>query len=512
MSNDFNFDNGGYVPTNDFKFGGVIWEAGITSTFGINEQSGFALTYDVGIQSILGINDSHFGENAGNLITIIPPSVVYTFYLTLTGANDSLEDYEITQLKTVQFRLKRNGESSYIGVSAIYLQEAETEIDARPNGTLVLSMASKYQGFELLREDLFELDFSDVRYDIGSTSRSITINGYGALTYEWDIVFLLNAIQKRVNQDGRVNYRFTRPDFYVRPGYKVVYGLESFTVDEVAFYVGENEFYMDVYCEKNSLIGLNINDKIRIYSLETDRYRKFFATLTGSADGLSDVQLPFIESIELRLKSGGVASYLSITVMYSDELKDAIDERPNGDIVISVMDGPNASIEQFVVVNFNEISYSILSDKRTATLVGYKQIGFSSNDGENYSPSQIISERVLNDGSFYLKSVNVNVDLRPGWTCLYGGKEYRVGDVTMIFQPTFESVEFYNGITLETDDELLSEVGLNAVIGTNAFNYPESPNGFGTTIASRVSINGVEIAYHDESNLAFMCETFCEKL
>lgn len=495
-------------PDNEAEIGfsdeiGVLYYPvkGFSSTIGFNENLGTVRDYEVGITSILGLSDSPFAENSGNLIPYHPANMRYKFYLTLTGANDSLDDYEIKQLKTIQFRMKSGEESSYLGISAIYSEEKETEIDSRSNGTLILEMASVYEGVEVLRETLMEVDFSDVRYDIGSNNRSITINGYRALTYNHDISYLVDATFKRINQDGRISYRFSRPDFYLRPGWEAVYGLEKFTVDEVAFYVGENTFEMDVYFEPDTLSGENQNDIYQRRWYPTYRERKLFVTLTGSEDAVEDYSFTNVFHLEIR-KKAGAASYASVTLLYSKETQDAIDARPNGDIVIYVQDGIDASPEELLTVNFNNLSSQLLQKSRTITIAGFKQVPYAT--GVTYTPVNIISERVEENGDYYVRSATPNINIKPGCTITYGGKTFIAGKVSFNFASQNEWMEISNTANINVDrytDEIL---GITDEIISNTFyrdNNGEST--FGINDSPHVSINDVENAYHDTSNIGF---------
>lgn len=480
-----------------------------SSILGLNDNVVCVQQYSTGFQAGIGLNDSSNGENAGNLLFEIPANVTYKFYLTLTGANDSLSDYEITQLKTIQLRMKSGSESSYLGVTSIYSGVAQTAIDLRKNGTLILEMASYYEGVQLLRENLMEVDFADVRYDIGSSSRSITINGYKALSYDNDVVFLDNVIHKKTSQDGRVSYRFARPNFYVRPGYKVVHGLENFIVDEVAFYVGNSNFHMDLYFDSDTISGTNQSDIYQSYLSSTDRERKFTALLTGSQDSLSDYNFSSIVAIQVRFRAGN-RSYASLKVLHSQEMQDAITARPHGDIIINVIDGIGASSEQFITVNFNEVSYDLLASSRSATLVGYKVINFTF--ANSYSPVDVISERVKDDGSSYLKSISPNVDITPGYTLSYNGKSFIAGEVNFNFQEFSQYMEVFSIANVENEAHAESILDLKGSVVSNIFYKPYTDQEIGYDDNAHVSKNGIQQTYHDSCEVGFNEFIGCEKV
>jgi hypothetical protein len=499
--NPFSPDNEGNIGFNVEAEVSYYPVKGFSDIIGFFGETRNVKQYALGIEEGIGFNVSPIGENAGDLLEKIPANVTYKFYLTLTGANDGLDDYEITRLKTIQFRMKSGSESSYLGITAMYSQAAETEIDARSNGTLVLEMASVYEGLEVLRETLMEVSFSDVRYDLGSSSQSITINGYGTLSYDVDVVYLANAIAKKTTQNGRVNYRFARPNFYLRPGYKVVYGVENFTADEVSFYVGENKFYMDVYFDPSTLSGLNTNEIYRRYSLPTDRKRRFFAKLTGSQDATDDYIFSGIIDIQVRLNFGK-KSYASINVLHSQEAQDAIVARPNGDIVIEVIDGVGASLEEFVTVNFNEVSYNLLPSSRTITLVGYKTIQFTS--GVIFEPTEVIAKGVDGGGFANITSNVPNLSVTPGFNIVYDGLDFIAGEVYFNFQQFSQQMSIKDTITITTENPSDTELGLTGSVVSNIFyrdNHSESILGIDNF--SNVSINDVEEAHHDTCEIGF---------
>lgn len=499
--NPLNPDNEGEIGFSD-EVGATHYPVkGFSAILGLDDEAIPVRQYDKGVESTLGFNDSGVAENAGNLLIEIPANVTYKFYLTLTGANDSLDDYEIERLKTIQFRMKSGTESSYLGITAMYSEAAETAIDARPNGTLVLEMASVYEGVEVLREDLMEVGFSDVRYDLGSSSQSISINGYGALTYDSDVVFLANATSKKTAQDGRITYRFARPNFYLRPGYKVVYGLENFTADEISFYVGENKFYMDVYFDSSTLSGLNANDIYQRYALSTDRERQFFVTLTGSQDSTDDYIFSGIIDIQVRL-SFGKRSYASVKVLHSQEVQDAIVARPNGDIVIEVIDGVGGSLTEFVTVNFNDVSYDLLPMSRTATLVGYKTIQFIS--GTVYTPIEVVAKGVDGGGFANVRTNAPNLSVTPGYNVVYDGLDFVAGEVNFNFQQFSQQMTIRDTITITTENPSDTTLGLLGEAVSNTFYRSNSSESeLGLTGQPHVSFNAVENAYHDTCGIGF---------
>lgn len=484
-------DNEGEIGFDDTIGANYYPVKGFSATFGLDDEVMPVRQYDKGAESTLGFNDSPVAENAGNLIPSIPANATYKFYLTLTGANDSLEDYEVENLKTIQFRMKMDGESSYLGVTAMYSVDAETQIELRPNGTLVLTMASFYGGVQTLSEELMEVDFSDARYDIGGTSASISLNGYGVLTYDQDVSYLVDATYKRINQDGRISYRFPRPDFYLRPGWNAVYGMERFLVDEVSFTVGDNKFEMEVYFQPETLSGENDNNIYRRHWSDADRILQFTVTLTGSQDSVDDYSFEDIFHLEIRKKAGS-RSYASVTFIYTKANEDAIVARPNGDIKIEVADGIGASPQELITVNFNDLSYSFIPINRTITIAGFKQINYGS--GNSFTPTNVITERVEENGDIYVRSTTPDVNITPGYTITYGAKTFIAGKVSFNFAENSHWMEISNIANVSFDRHSEGEIGFAGASISNIFYPVESPSEIGFDDSPKVSINDEEDA------------------
>lgn len=461
----------------------------VEATIGFDDEINTLRQYSFGTDEEIGFSETIGGENIGDQRPYIPTGLVYNFYVTLTGANDSLDDYPIEKLKTLQLRMK-DGESSFVVLSAIYSVEAETQIGLRPNGTLIIEMASYYQGQEVLREELFEVDFQDARYDVGATSQSLVINGYKILTYDFDTVYLEDATSQRTLQDGRVVYRFARPDFYVRPTHIVAYGDQRFTANEVLMYIGERKSYMDVYYDSTESSGQNDYEHYRQWEMDYVKPRKFIAVLTGTPDGKTDYTFDGLVRFECRFNPG-IPSYMSATVIYSDSAASAVDERPNGDISIYIVDGIDATPVEYVAVNFNDVSYDLQSTNRTMTLVGYRQFTFVDNTVEL---TNVTSQRVLDDGQFYVRDViDPDITIRPGNTLIYNDREFLTGKVIYSFDSGLEVMEVYTFINSTQEIGNEETIGIEGDSRTNYFYKPYAENEVGFTNYSRIVVNGSDI-------------------
>ena len=178
----------------------------------------------------------HITPNTGypEIFQIMNPSILY--YFILTGAPDSLDD-ETIPISSFQARY-RSDASTYLSV---VIPDGATWIDAveaRPNGELVIKMALAtagviYQNDEILR---VSLDADGIRYDAGSTSKSITLVGHKVESFESpQTIELSDVVYRRQNGDGTITLRCAAPNIYLRPGDTAEYGDDSITVDTISY-------------------------------------------------------------------------------------------------------------------------------------------------------------------------------------------------------------------------------------------------------------------------------------
>ena len=501
-------DNEGEIGF-DEEIGAVYFPAkGISEEIGFTGDAVVVRSYEVGQQSTLGLTASAVAENIGNQRPNIPEGMTYKFYVTLTGANDSLGDYELPQLKTLQLQMKTEDQNSQATISMVYSEEAEAQIDLRPNGTLVIYMASVYHGAEITREELIELDFADARHDLGGTSQSTTIHGSGAGAYDYDSVYLDALISSRTSQAGRTTYKFARPNFYIKPGYLVAYEDERFIADEISFYMAPTEQYMEVAFDPETYSGSTDYDRYQRHYVSGYRYRKFRAILTGSADSKSDLEFSGLQSLDVRFKPGA-PSYVSIVVAYEKGMKALIAERPNGDIEVYSQEGEEAE-ELFATANFNEVSYQENPQSRIATLTGYRTIQFTA--GGNGVINSVDLRQVQPGGKVKLRSPLPGLDIKPMQLISYGGVTYLSGEIRFQFNGLSELMEMetYSNINVEKLSE--GELGLTGEAISNTFYPKESTSEFGVSEDVHVSHNDVEHAVVEEEGIGFQAFIVAEKV
>ena len=170
---------------------------------------------------------------------IKPPAEVATYKAVITGAPDSLPDFDL-KISSFNSRL-RSARNSYLSVVVPNARDIIDDIEARPNGELVL-----YQVLSDVNTELGRVNFQDLRPDEGASSGvTATISGYKQKTYS--------------SPDG---HEITTQSYYSRSGGKsrirapLIQGVEpadtilsngiTFIADTVILIGTPNRVYMEI--------------------------------------------------------------------------------------------------------------------------------------------------------------------------------------------------------------------------------------------------------------------------
>lgn len=146
----------------------------------------------------------------------------------------------------------------------------------------------------------------------------------------------------------------------------------------------------------------------------------YLFTLTGSTDGLDDIEIP-ITSLQARLRSGD-PTYLKVVLPYSSSNAAAISARPNGDLEIDLallVDGEYTHRETIISVNFEDVRIDQGPMSQSISLTGHKQ--------ETYG-----SQSITLINPIYKNSINGELRYRFAEPCvhLHPGDSVTVGDDT----------------------------------------------------------------------------------
>ena len=221
----WNYGRLGFFAISDGLIPGIEQEAGRIDQIGFSGVSG-GLNYTAWLKQNADI--------AG-----------YRYYAKITGDADGLEGYSLTGLKNFQIRM-RSSTSSYLSLSLDYNDSHLSAINSRPNGKIAVDIAAMIFGKESLREELLSATVESVRYDKGSSSRSITLTGYVELESSSGVSVLRGVTLETMLSTGLLRFRCAQPDFYLRPGDVATYEGGQITVDSVSISVSPTSQYMDV--------------------------------------------------------------------------------------------------------------------------------------------------------------------------------------------------------------------------------------------------------------------------
>jgi hypothetical protein len=155
---------------------------------------------------------------------------------------------------------------------------------------------------------------------------------------------------------------------------------------------------------------------------------RYYCTITGAADGTTDIEVP-ISSFQARKRSG-YSTYLSVVVP-GVAYADAIDARPNGDIVIDMaylISGVESQREEIVRAEIEQINIQEGPGSRSITLIGHKDQTFIAKESRLYDPVY----KARTDGSLSYRFAVPDLWLNPGDTAQVGSDEFTVDTVVMM--------------------------------------------------------------------------------
>ena len=161
-------------------------------------------------------------------------------------------------------------------------------------------------------------------------------------------------------------------------------------------------------------------------SFDINQFTKEFAdvyflfTLTGSADGESDIEIP-ITSFQCRQRSED-STYLNVVVPGLD-YADEIVARSNGDLQIDMAYKEGESYlqrETIIEVHLEDVRVDEGENNQSITLTGHKQSTYSA---QAITVSNVIYKRTSN-GAITLRLAQPNVHIRAGNEITYGSDTF----------------------------------------------------------------------------------------
>lgn len=172
---------------------------------------------------------------------VAPPAVelpavieTVTYSAKLTGAPDSLTDISLP-ISSFNARL-RSARESYISIVVPHGGQFIEEIEARPNGEIVI-----YQN----ASEIARVNFQDLRLDKGPTATTLTLSGYKQVTYSDPGSWSYSSHSYYSKSGGKSRVRM-QANINIKPGdYMTVEGA-TFVVDTVTLIGSVNRVYMEL--------------------------------------------------------------------------------------------------------------------------------------------------------------------------------------------------------------------------------------------------------------------------
>jgi len=152
---------------------------------------------------------------------------ILRYYLTITGAVDSLSDIDIP-MASFQAR-RRSGSPTYLS-AVIPTIEYIDSIAARSNGTIRIDQGYEQNGVVLQRETIIETDIERADTYLGSVNQSIVLTGYTTSTFSAKTLDLTGSVLRSL-VNGKINVRMANPYVFLNPG-------DTVNIDEDTFIVG----------------------------------------------------------------------------------------------------------------------------------------------------------------------------------------------------------------------------------------------------------------------------------
>lgn len=179
--------------------------------------------------NVLAFSDALFIERAerqGYMIAMIARG-------TLTGGPDSLPDLPL-DIISYSGSTRVTGED-YLSIIVANTPGMQTEIDARPNGDLLLNVGVRDNfGTEWL-VTLIDVNLEEVRPDQGPTTSKISLSGYKGVTYSNPQPRDVAKVNYTSVSSGRQRVRHPGIEAEVRPGDTLTAGAISFVVDQITY-------------------------------------------------------------------------------------------------------------------------------------------------------------------------------------------------------------------------------------------------------------------------------------
>lgn len=183
--------------------------------------------------------EMELSSNSPSAVWGLEPEDIYVskvvYSLTLTGAEDGLEDLEIP-MSSFQYRIK----SSSPAYMACVVPDSATwldEVNNRSNGQMVVRKGYEFPNGSRQMEEIARVDFESIRFDRGVMNDSLTIVGSRNTSLATAKDRPIDGVSfAGLQSDGKKRIRAT-VDLFLRPGDTCIYGDDEIVVEYISYFV-----------------------------------------------------------------------------------------------------------------------------------------------------------------------------------------------------------------------------------------------------------------------------------
>lgn len=186
--------------------------------------------------------------------------------------------------------------------------------------------------------------------------------------------------------------------------------------------------------------GLNYSAYIR--AVGSSIGYAYEATLTGAADGLSDLVITGLKSIAIRLRQG-TPSYLAVSLVYDADVLSAIQARSNGDLVVDMLakvDGEESLRETLLDAGLDSVRFDRGGESQSISLTAYRTQTFSGGSASQELP-EVVSESMMSSGLMRYRCARPDFYIKPGQLVSYGANEITIDSVTINIVPGYQYMD-----------------------------------------------------------------------
>lgn len=223
----------------------ITYDAELNTTLPI--QADFSVQVNPVVASMDAVFPIRFQAAAfQDWVSKLPPTQIQEVYrLVLTGAQDGLDDLYIGGISSWQATNQAGTRSAYVQAVIPAANQYVADIEARPNGELVIQKGYKFTNGQVQFEEILRAAFDDARPDQGRASLTLTVSGYMRGKPFSVGSRVLSGIRSTSAPNGKRRV-ICDIDLFLQPGMTVTALNDSFQADYINYYVNETDKFCEV--------------------------------------------------------------------------------------------------------------------------------------------------------------------------------------------------------------------------------------------------------------------------